>query len=81
MRVQVLTLRNSAALGVIDSTPLCEFTRDKELFAIREQFFRVQGVPHLLCVVTWQGAVVTVSPTTHGNGQRGDRQTERGQRR
>ena len=46
MRVQVLTLRYSATLGVIDSTPLSDFTKDKQVLSFRETFFRVQGVPH-----------------------------------
>lgn len=78
MRIQVVTLRFSPTLGAFDATPLSEFLRDKELIAFREQFFCVQDVLHLLCVVTWrwpdagEAAAAAALPVTqtarHSNG-------------
>jgi len=59
MRVKLFTFRYSATLGGFDETPLEEFARDKEVLAFREHFFTVNEVPHLLCVLTWQDALVS----------------------
>jgi len=53
MRVRLLTFRYSTTLGAFDDSALVELLRDKELISLREHFFRVNGVPHLACVVTW----------------------------
>ena len=58
MRVKLFTLRYSATLGGFDETPLAEFFRDREALAFREHFFSVNEVPHLVCIVCWQDAVV-----------------------
>lgn len=69
MRVQLFTFRYSATLGGFDDRPLTHFTRDKELLSLREHFFSVNDVPHLLCVVTWQDAVVTNPGVSSAQGQ------------
>lgn len=33
--------------------------RDKEVVAFREHFFSVNDVPHLVCVMVWQDALVS----------------------
>ena len=53
MRIRILTFRYSPTLGAFDDSALAELLRDKELISLREHFFRVSGVPHLACVVTW----------------------------
>lgn len=58
MRIKLLTFRYSATLGGFDDTALLEFTRDKELIALREHFYAVNDVPHLTCVLTYQDAIV-----------------------
>ena len=58
MRVKLFTFRYSATLGGFDETPLTSFLKDKEVLAFREHFFHVNDTPHLVCVVTWQDAVV-----------------------
>jgi hypothetical protein len=58
-----MTFRYSASLGGFDDTPLVEFTRDKELTALREYFYTVSGVPHLTCVVQYQDALIPVDAT------------------
>ena len=59
MRTKLFTLRYSESLGGFDDTPLVEYTRDKELIAFHEYFFRVHDVPHLTCVLTYQEAVIS----------------------
>jgi superfamily II DNA helicase RecQ len=51
MPIAVMTLRDSSTLGAFDTTPLSDFTKDREVLSFRETFFRVQGVPHLVCVL------------------------------
>ncbi len=48
------TLRYSSTLGSFDTSPLSDFAKDKEVLSFREHFFRVEGLPHLACVVSWQ---------------------------
>jgi superfamily II DNA helicase RecQ len=59
MRVKLFTFRYSSTLGGFDDRPLVHFMRDKEVLAFREHFFCVNEVPHLLCVLTWQDALVS----------------------
>jgi len=59
MRVKLFTFRYSSSLGGFDDRPLVHFMRDKEVLAFREHFFCVNEVPHLLCVLTWQDALVS----------------------
>jgi superfamily II DNA helicase RecQ len=59
MRVKLFTFRYSNTLGGFDDRPLVHFMRDKEVLAFREHFFCVNEVPHLLCVLTWQDALVS----------------------
>jgi ATP-dependent DNA helicase RecQ len=54
MQVQVLTLRYDPTRGVIDETPLCTFSRDKVILAVRDHFFSVGTVPHLALVVEYR---------------------------
>ena len=68
MRVNVITLCYSPTLGVIDSAPLSDFVKDKELLSFREHFFRMDGVPHLLCVVSWQDRIVPLPAPARSNG-------------
>jgi ATP-dependent DNA helicase RecQ len=58
MRVKLLTLRYSPTLGVIDDTPLAEFTRDKEVISIRDHFFLVNDIAHVACIVSWQEPMI-----------------------
>ena len=58
MRIKLFTFRYSATLGGFDETPLATFLKDKEVLAFREHFFHVNDTPHVLCLVTWQDAVV-----------------------
>lgn len=48
------TLRVSPTLGAFDDSAVQDFVRDKELLSLREHFFVVHDVPHLLCLVSWQ---------------------------
>lgn len=64
MEFKVLTLRYSPALRAIDDTPLAALGRDHELHAVREHFFVVHDVPHLLCVVSCQPRPSTNVQTT-----------------
>jgi ATP-dependent DNA helicase RecQ len=59
MRAKILTLRYSATLGGFDDTPLSEFSRDKEIIAVREHFYVVHDTPHITCVLTYQDAIVS----------------------
>lgn len=69
MRIQLLTLRYSLGLGVIDDRPLAEFVRDKCLLSVREHFFVHDGVPHLACLVTYQdGSVQPVECSAPAGG-------------
>ena len=54
MRITLLTLRYSSAIGGFDDGPLREFAREREVLAFREHFFVVDGIPHLTCVLTWR---------------------------
>jgi len=58
MRVKLMTFRYSATLGGFDDTPLVDFARDKEVIAFRENFYVVNEVPHVTCVITYQDAIV-----------------------
>ena len=58
MRIQLFTFRFSNTLGSFDTTSLDVFCSGRDLIGFREHFFVVHEVPHLLCVVTWQDAVV-----------------------
>jgi superfamily II DNA helicase RecQ len=51
MRVHLLTLSFSSALGRFDDAPLQALLTRVDLVALREHFFVVADVPHLLCVV------------------------------
>ena len=55
MRVRLLTLQYSAALGGFDDRPLVEWVADKRLLDVREHFFLVDHKPHLACLVTYEG--------------------------
>jgi len=68
MRVKLFTFRYSSTLGGFDDTPLQDHIRDKEVLSVREHFFRVNDVPHLLCVVTWQDAVVPTAAAAPDDG-------------
>lgn len=48
-----ITLRYSPSLGVIDDEPLRALARDHEIIDIREYFFIVEQLPHLLCLVSY----------------------------
>jgi len=61
MRVKLMTFRYSATLGGFDDTPLLDFARDKEVIAFRENFYVVNEVPHVTCVITYQDAIVPQS--------------------
>jgi len=73
VRVKLFTFRYSATLGGFDESALQAFVRDKEVLAFREHFFCVNEVPHLVCVLTWQDAVVVEGTGSEDNGARGGR--------
>jgi len=54
MKFRVLTLRYSPEHGVIDDAPLLALDREHEVLGVREHFFTVHDVPHLLCLVNCQ---------------------------
>jgi superfamily II DNA helicase RecQ len=58
MRVKLFTFRYSATLGGFDDTALQDFVRHKEVVAFREQFYAVNEVPHVTCVLTYQDALI-----------------------
>lgn len=58
MEIRVLTLRYSPSLGAIDDAPLVRPARDHEVLGVREHFFIVHDIPHLLCVVTCQPSTI-----------------------
>lgn len=62
MEFHVLTLRYCAALGVIDDAPFLALARDHEVLGLREHFFTVHDVPHLLCVVSCRPRSFTEPP-------------------
>ncbi len=68
MRVKILSFRYSSTLGGFDEAALQDFVRDKEIVSFREHFYRVQDVPHLTCIVTYQDEVV--SPTVASSSRR-----------
>jgi superfamily II DNA helicase RecQ len=75
VRIQVLTLRYSAARGGFDDGPLDELVRARHVLSVSEHFFSVDEVPHLACVVRWQegdegGAGTAARPTTAGRRKR-----------
>jgi ribonuclease D len=59
MRPKLFTFRYSATLGGFDDSALADFIRDKEVVSFREHFFCVNEVPHLVCVLVWQDAVIS----------------------
>lgn len=64
MRIRLLTLRYAPCLCGFDERPLADFVRDKEVISIREHFFSVHDVPHLACLVAYEGATApAVQPT------------------
>jgi TIR domain/NACHT domain len=48
MEFKVLTLRYSPVLGALDDAPLLALARDHEVLGVREHFFVVHDVPHLV---------------------------------
>jgi len=68
MRIAVITLRYSPTLGAFDTAPLSDFTKDRSLLAMNEHFFRVDGVPHLACVIRYQEATVPRAAPPPANG-------------
>jgi ATP-dependent DNA helicase RecQ len=54
VRAKVITLRFSPTLCGFDDSALQDFVRDKEVLALKDHFFVVHDVPHLLCIVSWQ---------------------------
>jgi hypothetical protein len=54
VRLKLLTFHYSPTVGVIDETPLAEFTRNKALISIRDRFFLAKDIAHVLHIVTWQ---------------------------
>ena len=53
MLARVVTLRFDPVLDAIDDTPLQEFLKAKEVFAIREHFFIRNEIPYLAVLVTY----------------------------
>jgi len=53
MRTKILTLAYTPSLAAIDDSPLTDFVRDKEVLSLREYYFEVHGLPHLLCVIDY----------------------------
>jgi len=51
MEFRVLTLRYCPTQGAVDDGPLIALGRDHEVLSMREHFFMVRDVPHLLCVL------------------------------
>jgi superfamily II DNA helicase RecQ len=76
VRVKLLTLAFQPSLGAIDARALDDFLADKELLDLREHFFVVQGLPHLLCVLTYRlprgtdAASANERPAASGIGER-----------
>ena len=60
MRSRLFTFRYSSTIGGFDDTALREYVSDQDVLAFREHFFTVNEVPHLLCVVETQDAVVPI---------------------
>lgn len=54
MEFKTVTLRYAPTLGIIDDAPLVALAREHELLALRDHFFVVHDVPHLLCLVSLQ---------------------------
>jgi len=52
--VRLITLQFDAALGGFDARPLDSLLADKEVLALREHFFTVDGAPYLACLVTFR---------------------------
>lgn len=61
MEIRVLTLRYSPSLGAIDDAPLVLLARDHDVLGVREHFFVVHDIPHLVCVVSCQPRTATTS--------------------
>jgi HRDC domain len=68
MEFKVVTLRYSPVLGALDDAPLLALARDHEVLGVREHFFVVHDVPHLVCLVSCQPrtaqAAATATPAT-----------------
>ncbi len=58
MQIKLLTFRYSASVGGFDDSPLSEFVRDKDVLSFREHFFRVNEIPHLTCVISYEDRAV-----------------------
>lgn len=59
MRTKILTLAYTPSLGAFDDSPLTDFVCDKEVLSLREYYFEVHGLPHLLCVVDYADATLS----------------------
>lgn len=53
MPIRTVTLKYSAERGEFDDSKLQEILRGRTSAAVRDHFFEVNGVPHLLCLVSW----------------------------
>lgn len=64
MRIHLVTLRYSPQVAGFDDAPLRAVLGADEIVSLREHFFVVQDLPHLLCVVT------CASPSSREEGGR-----------
>lgn len=53
---KILTLRYSSRLLEFDTGDFQEFVKDKEIHEVREHFFTVSGVPHVLLLIQYSVA-------------------------
>ncbi len=81
MRLKLMTLRYSSTLGGFDATPLDRFVTDKELLTFKDHFFLVNGVAHLLCVLTWRALECPGPTDTHRTTENSGRRPGKGRDR
>lgn len=70
VQIKLLTLQFAPELGAIDAQPLEAFLIDKEVLTLRDHFFEVHGIPHLLCLVTFRQPQSQPAPPPEPEPQR-----------